>query len=190
MNSPRKPLLTLQERNVIELAWEWSTSRTKVQPGSIHGPIHWRRVARLGMRMARLEGADLLVVALFAGCHDVERVHDGKDMKHGPRAAARVQAELAPRLGLDAGQLDDLVLAIQSHTEGQVTDNATVGCCWDADRLDLVRIGFRVDPARLSTAAARTQEMQNAAARLWARDKRLRRRAGLPNPKLVPQPGS
>ncbi len=190
MNPPRKPLLNRRERTVIELAWEWSTSQTQVGAKSIHGPVHWRRVARLGLRMARLEGADALVVALFAGCHDVARVHDGKDMKHGPRAAARVQAELAPRLGLEPRQLDALVLAIQGHTEGRVTADPTVGCCWDADRLDLVRIGFTVNPALLSTAAARTHEMQDAAARLWARDKRLRKRAGLPNPALVPQPRS
>jgi hypothetical protein len=36
-----------------------------------------------------------------------------------------------------------------------VTDDPTVGACWDADRLDLPRVGVTVDPRLLSTAAAR-----------------------------------
>jgi uncharacterized protein len=39
--------------------------------------------------------------------------------------------------------------------DGQVTDDPTLGAAWDADRLDLPRVGVAPDPARLSTAAGR-----------------------------------
>jgi uncharacterized protein len=35
----------------------------------------------------------------------------------------------------------------------------TIQACWDADRLDLGRVGTTPDPARLWTAAARDPEM-------------------------------
>jgi uncharacterized protein len=35
----------------------------------------------------------------------------------------------------------------------------TIQTCWDADRLDLGRVGTTPDPARLCTAAARDPEM-------------------------------
>ena len=53
-----------------------------------------------------------------------------------------------PELGL-------LVVACQGHSDGQTHEDVTVSTCWDADRLDLGRVGIRPDPRRLCTAAAR-----------------------------------
>lgn len=180
----RLPYLTLREREIARLAWDWSLDRTQVTAESIHGPPHWRRVSRLGLRIARQEGADALVVAVFAACHDVARVHDGRDMEHGPVGAARLGGELAPRLGMSEARLALLIEAITHHTGGRVSDDPTIGACWDADRLDLVRIGLPLDPDLLSTASARTEALQDAAARMWARDRRTRIQAGLPVPNL------
>ena len=44
---------------------------------------------------------------------------------------------------LDASSANDLT-----------TDDLTVMACWDADRLDLGRVGIRVDPKRLFTTTA------------------------------------
>ena len=33
-----------------------------------------------------------------------------------------------------------LVQALGEHTFGLVSDNPTIGCCWDADRYDLLRV--------------------------------------------------
>ena len=181
---PRDPYLTPHERDIARLAWEWSLARTTVSAESIHGPRHWRRVSRLGLRIARQEGADALVVAVFAACHDVARIHDGRDMEHGPLGARRVRDELAAQLGLAETRLDLLLVAITEHTWGRVSSDPTIGACWDVDRLDLVRIGFALDPDLLSTASARSGSLQEAAARLWARDRRFRIQAGLPVPNL------
>ena len=40
------------------------------------------------------------------------------------------------------------------HTNGLVSDDATVAICWDSDRLHLPRVGIQPDPARFSTDAA------------------------------------
>jgi len=58
-------------------------------------------------------------------------------------------------LDLDAGQMDKLVLACRTHTDGTISSDATVGACFDADRLDLDRVGIEPDPELMSTDAGR-----------------------------------
>jgi hypothetical protein len=52
-------------------------------------------------------------------------------------------------------EMEKLVLACRTHTDGTVSRDATVGVCFDADRLDLVRVGIEPDPKLMSTAAGR-----------------------------------
>lgn len=84
------------------------------------------------------------------------RENDGRDPEHGPRAAALAR-ELAAD-GLLPVELDTLVEACELHADGLVTDDPVVGACWDADRLDLWRVGQIVDPSLLSTTEARRPE--------------------------------
>ena len=58
-------------------------------------------------------------------------------------------------LGVDAETLATLAHAMRHHDRGQVSDHPLVGTCWDADRLDLWRVGITPDPRRLATAEAR-----------------------------------
>ena len=53
-----------------------------------HGIAHWARVLENGLRLAEETGANIEVVQLFAILHDSQRVNEGGDPKHGPRAAA------------------------------------------------------------------------------------------------------
>jgi uncharacterized protein len=48
--------------------------------------------------------------------------------------------------------------AVAEHADGQTTDNPTVAVCWDADRLNLWRVGHAPDERLLSTVAARDPE--------------------------------
>jgi uncharacterized protein len=127
-------------------------------PGSrIHGPEHWARVAEHGARLAAAtRHADAAVIRLFALFHDAMRENDGYDPGHGPRAAELV-LELNGLLRLNDLQFADLADACERHDRGLVTDNPTVGCCWDADRLDLPRVGATPDPRLLSTPDARVE---------------------------------
>lgn len=82
------------------------------------------------------------------------RVNDGHDPGHGRRGSALAR-ELAGALLLEPAQLDRLTAACDGHTDGLVSDDPTVGACWDADRLDLPRVGIQPEARLLSTAAAR-----------------------------------
>lgn len=122
----------------------------------IHGLPHWLRVERNGLKLAAAEGGDFDVVSLFALLHDSRRINDDADPEHGSRGA-----RLAEQLR-DAGffdvtdeQLELLVYACEKHTEVTYCDHPTVACCWDADRLDLTRIGVDPDPTMLNTETAR-----------------------------------
>ena len=125
----------------------------------IHGIRHWERVRDNGRRLAASTGADLVVVEYFAALHDSRRLNDGLDPDHGPRAAELVRTLDPSLLPLDAGQLDALAEACRTHTSGTTTADPTIATCWDADRLDLLRVGIRPDPARLVTEAARDPEV-------------------------------
>ena len=64
--------------------------------------------------------------------------------------------ELGPKqLGLGAEEVLLLAYACRHHSDGRVDADVSVQACWDADRLDLVRVGIRPDPDRLCTPAAR-----------------------------------
>ena len=133
----------------------------------IHGPPHWRSVAWTGLELlADTPAADPAVVLLFAMFHDSMRLDDGHDPEHGPRAAAFAPTLHGRHFHLAADQLDRLTRAIHDHTAGRFAGDPTVAVCWDADRLNLWRIGVRPDPKYLSTAAARRAEAIERAAKL------------------------
>jgi uncharacterized protein len=62
-------------------------------------------------------------------------------------------------LAIAAAQLELLTYACDEHTNGLVSDDPTVGACWDADRLDLPRVGVEPDPELFSTAVARERNV-------------------------------
>lgn len=122
----------------------------------IHGAGHWGRVAFHGRYLARALGVPTLVPQLFALLHDSQRHDDGHDPDHGSRAAGfvrRLQRDGA--LDLSSDDLGFLMLACEGHSEGRREAPLPIQVCWDADRLDLGRVGIRLDPLRLCTAPAR-----------------------------------
>jgi len=120
----------------------------------IHGDGHWRRVGEAGLFLAEHEGVSAHVVLLFAMLHDCRRENDGHDPGHGPRAAALAEQIGHEPLGLSADELATLAHAMRDHDRGRVTRDPLVGACWDADRLDLGRVGITPDPRLLSTGTA------------------------------------
>jgi len=121
----------------------------------IHGAGHWTRVRANGLTMAAANGADKRIVEYFAFLHDACRLHDGRDHEHGPRAVLFAQSIRKDLIKLDDKEFNLLVAAIEGHTHGYDHDDLTVRTCWDADRLDLTRIGVTPDPDRLCTEIGR-----------------------------------
>jgi uncharacterized protein len=122
-----------------------------------HGPTHWLQVEKnVIMLVEHTPGCDMVVARLFALLHDCRRQNEGKDPDHGARAADFAQ-ELYEKgmLCLDPDQLVKLKFAMTHHNGGQVSNDPTIGVCWDADRLDLPRVGNTPDSELLSTQYAR-----------------------------------
>ncbi len=125
-----------------------------LDPKSVHGPAHWKRVEGYGLYLARHTGANPLIVRLFALFHDSQRWDDGWDPEHGPRAAEKAR-ELSQEIPLKKAELETLCQACFGHTKITFSDDPTVATCWDADRLDLDRVGVKVDPDRLNSKEAK-----------------------------------
>jgi uncharacterized protein len=124
-----------------------------------HGVGHWARVLENGLRLAEETGAKVEVVQLFAVFHDSRRVNEDFDLMHGQRGA-----ELGAKF---RGRLFDLpddefrlpYEACAGHTDGLTDGDITVQTCWDADRLDLGRVGIHPEADKLCTAAAKATKM-------------------------------
>ena len=130
-----------------------------------HGEAHWRCVTATGLVLASsTRGVDRVVVFCFGLLHDTRRENEAVDPEHGARAAS-FAAELRTegRLTLDDPRFSSLVEALRLHSNGCVSDDPTIGTCWDADRLHLPRVGIDPDPARFSTPAALGPEPMSAA---------------------------
>jgi uncharacterized protein len=141
--------------------------RSPSHTSPLHGEEHWRSVGNVGMEVgAATPGADLGLVFLFSLLHDAVRWSDLGDSGHGRRSSELVR-ELNGEGLLDLPEEAKRLLASACllHSEGARSSDPTIGTCWDADRLNLWRIGSRPDPALLSTAEARRPERVN-----WALD--------------------
>jgi uncharacterized protein len=136
--------------------------------GGIHGLPHWSRVWFHGRTLAAGLDVNPAVLAWFAFLHDSRRHNDHRDPQHGQRAAdfavhlrrERVINELADQ------EFEHLCEAMRLHSDGHTIGEPAILACWDADRLDLARVGTRPHPARLCTPAARQAETIAAAVRL------------------------
>jgi uncharacterized protein len=118
----------------------------------IHGIAHWARVLETGLRLAEVNRVNVEVVQLFAVLHDSRRVTEDIDPSHGIRGAS-FAAELRGKFfNLNDDDFDLLFVACIGHMDNQTDDDSTVQTCWDADRLDLGRVGARIDPLWIGEA--------------------------------------
>jgi uncharacterized protein len=137
--------------DVIDQLWQLVTTQFHASGYSVHGPDHWRRVERNGLLLATHTGADIGVVRLFALFHDSRRENDGWDDGHGIRGAEYAATLRGSAYILSDDRFELLRYACVWHTDGKHHDDPTIATCWDADRLDLGRVGIIPDPAFMST---------------------------------------
>lgn len=136
--------------------------------GGIHGVPHWSRVWFHGRALSEAVDVDPAVLAWFAFLHDSQRRNDGHDPLHGRRAA-----DFAVRLKKDSvitelepAAFERLCEAMRLHSDGHTQADATLQACWDADRLDLGRVGIRPHPTRLCTPYAQRGPVIRMAVRM------------------------
>jgi len=126
----------------------------------IHSIIHWARVYDIGLRLTEHTGANWKVVQLFSVFHDSRRYNEHLDPKHGQRGAElaiQFREDCFPSLTDDEFYL--LHQACCLHTKASTHENITIQTCFDADRLDLGRVGITPKPKYLCTDIAKSDEM-------------------------------
>ncbi len=134
-------------------------SQFRIKWHGIHGVGHWSRVRLFGLRIARETGARTDVVDWFAFLHDAAREAEGFDHGHGHRAVALASDLRGTLFQIDDSGFDLLSHAMTHHSDGFQEGDATVRTCWDADRLDLPRVGIHPDPEHLCTEPARRSQI-------------------------------
>ncbi len=135
--------------------WRIVTANKDRINSRIHGPEHWARVERNGLYICEQNGADEDIIKLFALFHDSMRFNDGRDPEHGLRGAEYAKSLLNKEYELAEAKFELLYYACQYHSEYKPTEDKTVGACWDADRLDLGRVGIRPAERYLYSDAAK-----------------------------------
>ena len=119
----------------------------------IHGIPHLRRVSFIAGRIANFYGENVESAVVAGFLHDCARTDDGGGKRHAYDSAVlakRVLAQFYPHL--DSARI---CKCIELHTDGKITTDRLLGSVWDADRLDLSRLGYKIIPELLSTDTAR-----------------------------------
>jgi uncharacterized protein len=118
----------------------WTQSARPRRPRASAG-----RIAHVGQEL----------VELFAYLHDCCREDDRGDPGHGERAAHSAEGLRGTLIHLADEDFVLLYEAIRDHELELTRGDLTVLTCWDADRLDLGRVGCRPNPSRPCTEYAR-----------------------------------
>ena len=120
----------------------------------IHGIHHWRTVERNGLYLCQFNNADPSVISYFAYFHDCKRENENSDNEHGPRATEFLKLHRS-KIDLTDGQFKQLCRACSGHTFGSLATDITIATCWDADRLDLDRVGVVRNPKYFTAKEAK-----------------------------------
>lgn len=124
-----------------------------------HGIGHWKRVYTNTQVLANHYNIQSDVFELFAVLHDSKRENEFSDKYHGKRAAAYVQQLYDDGdIQLSLEDLHRLKFACSNHTftdkKDSLYQDLVVQICLDSDRMDLGRVGIKVNPRYLVTAYA------------------------------------
>jgi len=140
----------------------------------VHGVAHWSRVWFHGKRLAQELDVNLHLLAWFAYLHDSRRLNDHVDPLHGSRAAdfALKLRKAGVITELSARELEWLCEAMRLHSDGRTLAEPAIQACWDADRLDLGRVGITPRADLLCTAPAKSVDVIREAVRMSQRRSR------------------
>ena len=149
------PVYTPTSSEVVTQAFiEHCCQAYKMDHNGLHGFYHWMRVLQNGRQLAKAENANIKVVELFSLLHDTQRRNENYDPEHGIRAAQFARTIRGSWFDVTDTEMELLSEALIHHSEGYTDGDVTVRVCWDADRLDLGRVGIEPKPDRLCTVSA------------------------------------
>ena len=136
-----------------EAGRKWMFSKNDI---NIHGFAHSARVdrnAQILAKLYRIKNEVLAALNIFAFYHDLQRYNDGSDIDHGKRASIHLKSiRRVSHIGFVSDDLfEKLCFACENHTTMLRSGDLFVDICFDADRLDLTRIGTTIDPNMMAT---------------------------------------
>lgn len=148
---------TITRPQWLEDVWKVALSVFRLGSKTFHGRLHWENVERNAVFIgSKTANVDMEVIQIFAAIHDCKRQDEGTDPEHGDRSASFAK-ELFERglLPITDGQLKKLQYACKYHQKEKRSNDPTIGTCWDADRLDLYRVGIVPLASYFSTDAGK-----------------------------------
>lgn len=122
------------------------TKEFQLELNGDHGISHWQRVYNNCLELGRFYNINSNVFELFALLHDSKREDEFEDKNHGKRAALFVK-ELVDKSVINLSKEDKnrLIFACSNHTKSnkraKLYHDMVVQICFDADRLDIGRVG-------------------------------------------------
>jgi uncharacterized protein len=132
-----------------------------LDPHGLHGLPHWARVLENALCLARDTDVNPEVLELFAILHDSRRISDGEDGDHGRRSGEFAVHCRDLGYKLDDDDFERLHTAIVGHNKCCADPgDETIRICWDAERLDLPRLGLTARPNAMHTEAARDKSIR------------------------------
>ena len=120
----------------------------------VHGYVHSLSVERNMMILCKqLNYGWGWGMWIFAYYHDILRLNDGADPDHGKRAADLLRGIRANGNlnSVPIGLIDSICFACENHSTMLRSGDQLTDICFDADRLDLMRVGIKPDPKMMAT---------------------------------------
>ena len=132
----------------------------KLDIDGLHGIKHWESVYKNTKLLASYYNVNSDVFELFALLHDSKREDEDKDILHGKRAALFVKELIKLKvINLNHEDKNRLIFACSNHTKtnkkAKLFNDLVVQICFDADRLDIERVGLIPQEEYFSTSYAK-----------------------------------
>lgn len=124
-----------------------------------HGVFHWERVFLnalvINNRLPEFNRVDQVLLMLFALFHDSRRVNEHEDPGHGARGADLLNQYIELYVFhfnklFNSKDIANTKAACRDHTDKIHSTERLIQICFDADRLDLGRVGITPNPAYLN----------------------------------------
>lgn len=147
--------VTLEIPPSVQMTWpeliREVVAQAPLSDSPIHGEKHWMSVAKTAFLISDLTGyadkASLLGFALF---HDSRRFYDQADPDHGLRAGVYAEQHEGLLQVMGHDKRNDIAEACSSHNWPDTSQDTFTGICLDADRINLIRLGRRINPSYMS----------------------------------------
>ncbi len=134
----------------------------------VHGIDHWTRVLINGIQLSeRNKNINKNIIIAFAFFHDIKRTVEDKEPEHGYNGG-RYLLKYKYKINLTKEELNTCYEACVDHTNVKNHTDINIGACWDADRLDLYRVGVMPDLDYLNLEESKNKELiKETTARSW-----------------------